>query len=115
MSQAPTLLDRLRAARQTWARLSGEIEVCIRRPTDLDLATHRDRDAAAWLRECLCDWRGVRELDVVPGGSGKAAPFDADVAIEWLKDRPDDFVTAWKALDAAIEAHVKAKGDAAKK
>jgi hypothetical protein len=115
VSAVPSLLERLRAARETWARLSGEVEVCIRRPTDLDLALHRDRDAAAWLRATLCDWRGVREMDLVPGGSGKAAPFDAEVAVEWLSDRPDDFLAAWNAWQSMIEAHLTARADAEKK
>lgn len=115
MSAAPSLLDRLRAARETWVRLSGEVEICIRRPTDLDLAMHSERDVADWLRETVCNWRGVRELDVVPGGGGKAAPFDADLAVEWLKDRPEDFSAAMDALNAAVKAHVEARADAAKK
>jgi len=115
VSAAPTLLERLRAARETWARLSGDIEICIRRPTDLDLALHRSRDAAAWLRETVCDWRGVRELDIIPGGSGKPAPFDAVVCIEWLADRPADFLAAWSAWQSMVEAHLAARADVEKK
>lgn len=115
MSTAPTLLERLRAGRETWARLSGEVEICIRRPTNLELAMHRERDAPAWLRASICDWRGVRELDLDPGGGGKAAPFDADLAVEWLSDRPQDFVAAWTAWNKAVEDHIAALGDIEKK
>lgn len=62
----------------------------------------------------VCDWPGMRELDILPGGTGAALPFDADLFMAWVSDQPNvadqlatAIIAAWNDHNAAIEAAQK--------
>lgn len=99
-----SLVERLRRARETWATVGG-FDFLIRRPTALEGAELRDRGRAAQLAACVVDWRGVKESDLVPGGAGDAVPFDAEVFVEWVSDRPELLAGITQAITDAIRAH----------
>jgi hypothetical protein len=85
----PTLIERLRAAREQWTTVEG-YSFLIRRPTAYE-AAHlmvRGSDDTGVIRACVVGWKDVRELDIVPGGDDAPAPFDSDVMVEWAQDRP---------------------------
>lgn len=81
----PTLLERMRAARETWVQVQG-YALLVRRPTALELA-EIGGDLRRLLRTAVVGWQ-MRELDLVPGGDGQPAPFDADALAEWVADKP---------------------------
>jgi hypothetical protein len=109
------LLAKLRAARESWIEGFEGREYLFRRPTMLSMARLADADNGAYLRECLVGWRGVKKLHLVPGGTGEDAPFDADLCIEWLEDRPSEMSKLVNDSIALISAHAASMGDAEKK
>jgi hypothetical protein len=109
-----TLLERLRAARESWVKV-GEFEFLIRRPTDVEMLRARGDLPSEFLRRVVIDWRGVREIDLVPGGDPTPAPFDAALLVEWAEDRQQLYVDLVSAVENQIAAHWSAKADAAKK
>jgi len=109
-----TMLERLRAARESWVEV-GEFEFLIRRPTDVEMFRARGEHPSVFLRRVVMNWRGVREMDLVPGGGPDPAPFEADVLVEWAEDRQQIYLDLVAAVEAQITAHWEAKADAAKK
>lgn len=60
------------------------------------------------------DWPGMREMDIIPGGTGAALEFDAELFMAWVSDQPDiadqlagAVIGAWNQHNAAIEAAQK--------
>lgn len=111
----PTLLERLRAARERWVDV-GSHQLLLRRPTGRAVfALVREGNDAELLRQCVVGWRNVREVDLVPGGEGVEAPFDPELCVEWLEDRPDLFADAVKGVVSLIEDYTRQRDDDAKK
>ncbi|MEI6317415.1 MAG: hypothetical protein WCS09_02795 [Pseudomonadota bacterium] len=83
------LIERLRAGRETWTTFEAW-QFRVRRPTFYQLAqiTRHDDDAAV-VRVAVVGWKGMREQDLVAGGTADEAPFDIEVFLEWAQDRPD--------------------------
>lgn len=108
-----SLIEKLRRARERDVEVGG-YTFTVRRPTDLEAIALRGSHAGADLMPFVVGWRGVREIDLVPGGSAVDVPFDAEVAADWLADRPD---LLWPLVDAIIDsyrAHVAALEEAQK-
>ena len=83
-----TLIERVRAARETWVQVQG-YELLLRRPTGLEIA-EIGGDLRRLIKTAVVGWR-LKEVDLVPGGDGSPAPFDPDLCLEWLADQPDAF------------------------
>lgn len=99
------LIDKLRRAREQDVEAGG-FTFTIRRPTfEQFVALRGAREVAAYARYVV-GWKGVRELDLVPGGGPELAPFDADACSEWLADRPDLAAPLMEAIVAAAAAHL---------
>lgn len=98
------LIERLRAARETWVPAGG-FEFLVRRPTVIGLARLQASSNDAFVRAVVVNWRNVRECDVLPGGGPAPLEFDVDLCAEWLEDRPADYA----ALVAGIEAQIRAR------
>lgn len=107
------LLERLRASREVWVEAGG-FRFLIRRPTDVQLIQWREIAASdepepsRVLRRCLIGWEGVREIDLVPGGSAESAPFDVSVAVEWLEDSVELYSQVIDGIRGTITAHADA-------
>lgn len=99
-----SLIERLRAARESWVTAPGGMQFLVRRPTAMQVAAWQGEPMSDWLRRCLVGWR-VGELDLVPGGDDKVPPFDADVCVEWMEDRPEVYHAVVEALVGRIRAH----------
>jgi hypothetical protein len=97
-----TLIERLRAARESTIEIDG-IKLKVRRPTHIDLAYLRSDSDEQFVRRCVVGWVGVREVDVVPGGAAHPVEFDIDVCVEWFKDVPG----RWAKLGDAISAIIR--------
>ena len=109
-----TLIERLRAARETWTTV-GQYEFLLRRPTALQVARWRDEAEVSFLGRVIVGWKGVRELDLVPGGEGSPVPFDAGLCVEWIEDKPEIYTALMAEVNRILEAHWHAREDAAGK
>lgn len=108
-----SLVQKLRKARESWATVGG-FEFLIRRPTALEGAELRSRGPAEKLAACVVDWKGVTEQHLVPGGAADPVPFDTEVFVEWVSDRPELLTGITEAITAAIVAHQKRREELAK-
>lgn len=108
------LLQRLRAARETWTTVEGR-DFLLRRPTDVQLLRVAHTAGTDLLRLCLVGWRGITLQDLAPGESADPAPFDLDVAVEWLEDDPKLFSGLCEAIVRMLNARVERLAEAKKK
>lgn len=110
----PTLLERLRAAREIWTPV-GPHELLIRRPTALQVARLANEGDRALLEQCVVGWRNITEADLVPGGDGVTPPFDVRLCLEWLEDKPDLYSALVEAVSKMIRDRVEAIAASEKK
>ena len=107
------LIDKLRKAREQNVAVSGYI-FTVRRPTDIEAMSLRGASGIADLLLFVVGWDGVKEIDLIPGGVAVPVDFDADLAAEWLADRPDLLQPLVEAIMDAYRAHVAALEEVAK-
>lgn len=96
---AKTLLDRIRASRQTVVK-HGAWAFTVSRPTDMDMLDLQGGKLGQreLLSRFVIGWAGITELDVIPGGTGQPAEFSHELFSEWVADRP----CLWEPLVTAI-------------
>lgn len=109
-----TLVERLRAAREQIVEID-DIKLKVRRPAHVDLACLRTDSDEQFVRRCVVGWVGVKECDVVPGGTGAEVPFDIDACVEWFKDSPGRWQQLGEAISGIIRRYFESLGDAEKK
>lgn len=109
------LIERIKKARQTTVKI-GEITLICRRPTDLEMLEMRtDKVTQGYILKRFVDgWEGMKEVDLVPGGTGDAAPFSPELFAEWVSDHPESWATisdavvqGYKQHEATLEASAK--------
>ena len=98
-----SLIDKIRKARHVTVESGGYAFTC-RRPTDLE-AMHLGQAKAEDLLDYVVGWKGVKEIDLVPGGTSIEVPFDAALCREWLADRPDMWGPIAQAVIEAYNRH----------
>lgn len=111
-----SLVEKIRKARQSSVQC-GAYVFTITRPTDLDVVEMQTAGRLAlkdMLARFVVGWSGVRELDLIPGGSPEPAAFSTEVFVEFVADRPhlwaplnDAILGAYRAHEAALEAAEK--------
>jgi len=80
----------MRKARESRVKV-GAVTLTIRRPTDmdaLDLSFSSTREAIVGVSRFVVDWSGMNEIDLVPGGTSEPVPFDDEIFVEWIQDKP---------------------------
>lgn len=96
------LLEKLRRCRESVVEAGGH-QFTIRRPTEAEQAELHFGGKTSLLdlvRRFVVGW-DLQELDLVPGGSPVAVPFDPEVWAEWVNDQPD----LWKPIsDGVLDA-----------
>ena len=107
-----SLIDKIRKAREQDVKVGG-YTFTVRRPTDIEAMAMHGQPLERMLR-FVVGWRGVNEIDLIPGGSAVQVDFDADLAVEWLADRPDLLEPITAAIRDASRAHVKSVEDVTK-
>lgn len=102
-----SLADKIRKSRESTVEAGGR-SWTIRRPTDEEAAliSANGDGLLAIIKRFVIGWP-LTELDLIPGGSGVAVPFDRDVFAEWVADQPD----LWEPLGGAILAAYKTHAD----
>lgn len=112
---APTLVERLRAAREARVDVGPGKQLRLRRP--LEAHMHKLREITVErVAEHVVGWEGVTEQDLLPPGVGgsDAAEFSPELIVEVLADKPDWAQAAVAKLVEMVNAHFAAKGEAAK-
>lgn len=114
MSQA--LIDKINKAREQIISLDG-FDFTIRRPNDLEVYELRGKGArqADLLGKYVLNWDGVKEMDLIPGGTPKPVPFDTALFIAWVGDRPQIFLPLTERIVEAYQQHEAELAEALKK
>ena len=103
------LIERIRKSRQISIKI-GELTLTCRRPTDLEMLELRGKEIKQGdiLTRFVEGWEGMRELDLVPGGTGAPVPFSPELFAEWVADRPQ----SWGPIcNAVIDGYRKHEAD----
>lgn len=107
------IAEKLRKAREVKVEAGGFM-FTVRRPTDLEMIEMRGAVSGVRLLRYVLGWEGVKESDLVENGDPHPAPFSAEVAEEWLADRPDLFALLATGIFDSYAAHTKQLEDATK-
>lgn len=99
-----SLVEKLKRARESWTTV-GKFEFLVRRPTALEGAELARSGPRAQLAAAVVGWKGVTEQDLVPGGTADPVPFDAEVFVEWVSDRPEILLALTTAINDAVAAY----------
>ena len=108
------LADKIRKSRESVVP-AGEFKFTIRRPTDMDMLEFSRSKKTEFLLKFVVGWEGVKELDLLPGGDGHPAQFDAEACEEWLSDRSDLMVVVVNAIVESYQDYKKRLADEEKK
>jgi hypothetical protein len=110
-----SLIDKIRKAREIGGIEADGHTFTIRRPTDEEATRWRTQkvDMFAVVKTFVIGW-DLTELDLIPGGSPVAVPFDAELFAEWVADQPSVWEPLGQAVLEAYKAHTDKRTDAAK-
>jgi hypothetical protein len=110
------LIEKLKKSRET-SIAAGGFTFTVRRPTDLEVVELRQVDIRQGdiLSRFVVGWDGVTEMDIIPGGDGAPVPFESELFMAWVEDRPDLWAPLTNAALSAYDAHQKAAEAALKK
>lgn len=97
-----SLIDKIKKARESIVKIN-DVTFTIRRPTDFEAITQLEgTDTKEVISRFVIGWDGVKELDLISGGSPELVPFSTDVFMEWAEDNVD----VWPDLvDAITESY----------
>lgn len=106
------LAAKLRRARETEVEAGGH-RFTIRRPTDAEALVINHQSALDVLAQFTVGWN-LHEIDLIPGGSPVAVPFDTEDFREWVSDQPSVINVLADAVVQAYLAHVEKRSAAEK-
>lgn len=100
-----SLIEKIRKARESVVEVNGR-KFTIRRPTEAEQAAMYSGQASrlTLVHHAVVGW-DLQEIDLVPGGSPIALPFDAALWVEYVDDRSELWQPLADAVRAAINAH----------
>jgi hypothetical protein len=107
------LIEKIRRARELGVEAGG-FKFTVRRPTDLEIAGMSEMTQSEILRRFVIGWDGVKEVDLVPGGTGDMVPFESELFMEWIADRPALWGPLAQAAVSSYAAHRQKLEDEAK-
>lgn len=112
---AKSLIERIRAARQTSVKV-GNITLICRRPTDLEMASMKSAKITQEdiLLKFVDDWQGMTEGDMVPGGEQTEVPFSKELFAEWIADHPESWGPVSDAVVQTYQTHAAKLEEASK-
>lgn len=87
---AKSLIDRIRAARQTTVESNGKTFI-VRRPTLLEIVDMRGKqiNQGEVITRFVVGWGGFNEIDLVPGGGPEPVPFEPVLFSEYIADHAE--------------------------
>lgn len=101
-----TLIERIRRAREIKVPAGG-FNFTVRRPTDLEMLDFNSGGKVKQgdiLERFVTDW-DLKEVDIVPGGTGISVPFDSALFMEWVSDHPDTWSPITEAVMEGYKRH----------
>lgn len=100
------LIEKIRAARQQTVTVDGVV-FTVRRPTDLETLqwSAGGLEQGEILRRFVIGWEGVKEADLINGGTPKPVEFDSELFMEWVADRPQTWAPLIEAITQAYREH----------
>lgn len=106
-----SLVERLRAARESWCEVAPGKRVRLRRPLEWEMQRFRGGISLELVLEFVVGWEGFTEADLLPAGVGgpAVAEFSTAAAREALGDRHEWFNAVTNALTEAMRAHMAAR------
>ncbi len=107
------LTEKLRAARLSKLDLDGQAYT-LRRPTDAEATALSGTSALDLVGRFVVGWDHTELSLGIPGGTGAAVPFDAELWREWIADKPELWPPLTAAIVSAYVAHAAKREDAAK-
>jgi hypothetical protein len=102
-----TLVEKIRQARERIVEAGGW-KFTIRRPRDDEAIDMQGAAPLVWVQKFVVGW-DVPEHEVMPGGGGDVAKFDAESWLEWVGDRPELWLDIGLGIMNAYADHVKAR------
>lgn len=111
-----TLADKIRASRRMTIEY-GKIKFYGRRPSVEEFAQlHRDSIHDAEIAKRFVDgWEGVKEKDLIAGGTTEPVSFDKELFSEFIADNPEAWKVIASAMIDAINARIAEKETSEKK
>lgn len=81
----------------------GHVKFTVRRPTEMELVRMQSVNGEVEIsiqkiKDCVTNWDGVRECDIIPNGASDLVPFDKELYRAWIEDQPK----YWKPLIAHV-------------
>ena len=100
------LIEKIRAARQQDV-VVDDIAFTCRRPTDLEMVdwARLGLERGEILRRFVVGWRGVKESDLIPGGTSELIEFNNDLFMEWVADRPNTWAPIIETITSSYKQH----------
>lgn len=112
---AKSLIERIRAARQTTVQV-GDITLICRRPTNLEMLEMRTEKVTQSdiLKRFVDGWEGMTELHLTSGGTSEPVEFSRELFAEWVSDHPEAWGVITEAVVQGYKAHEEKLEEAAK-
>jgi hypothetical protein len=103
MTDATSLIAKMRRARETWIDV-GDFKFHVKRPTDTQANSMKEISSQDVCKQFVIGWDNVREIDIFHSGDPVPADFSPELWAEWVDDRPD----FWEPIvSAVIDAYIK--------
>jgi hypothetical protein len=116
-----SLIDKIKKARETGVEVDG-FRFNVRLPSPKEM--HIVREAIAKNPQvAMCEvaerfvvgWDGVKEIDLIPGGTGVAVEFDHALWAEWCQYKPQFWFPIADAALKAYNTYMETQGETKKK
>jgi hypothetical protein len=100
------LIEKIRKARQQDV-VVNDITFTCRRPTDLEMVdwARLGLERGEILKRFVVGWNGVKESDLIPGGTSEPVEFDNSLFMEWVADRPDTWAPLIETVTSSYRQH----------
>lgn len=110
------LIEKINKAREQVVEAGG-LSFVTRRPTDLEVLEMRGQGVSQrdLLRRFVLGWQGVKEIDLIPGGTPKPVEFDHDLFLAWVEDQPEVYAKLLEHITGAYKTHEQQRAEALKK
>ena len=102
-----SLIDKLRKSRQINVESKGKLFI-VRRPTDLEMIDLQNSGGLTQgdiIKRFVCGWEGIKELDIIPGGTGEMVKFDSELFGEWIQDQPEHWSPITESIVTSYKKH----------
>jgi hypothetical protein len=81
----------------------------------MDMVKMSGESRDEFLKKFVVDWKGVKEIDLIPGGDPFDVPFDSELFYEWLSDNPKFWEPIINGIIESYRAHETKRIDNEKK